>query len=192
MEIAHAQRIILDWTHHGRNVQKTQRKKGIADNDSTHCPYCRLDDDSQQHILCECMHLPIFEIRDETLAKLSAMITIQSKPTPRQQAKKEYLKFLVTHMPLDSRGHIFWIGNLDAEAFSFLYHVAGNLRYAPVDPKDIQEIHGILWDGVVRMMELHNSQIREAYQARKLGHSPPSTQPDDPPADDRLQNCKPR
>ena len=60
-EIAHAQRIILDWTYNGRNVQKTQRKKGIADKESTHCPYCRLDDDSQQHILCKCTHAPIRE-----------------------------------------------------------------------------------------------------------------------------------
>ena len=28
-EVAHAQRIILDWTHHGRNVQKTQEKKEL-------------------------------------------------------------------------------------------------------------------------------------------------------------------
>ena len=161
-EVAHAQRIILDWTHHGRNVQKTQRKKGIADNESTHCPYCRLDDDSQQHILCECAHPPIREIRDEVLTKLESMITRQSNLAPEQQAKKDYLKFLVNHMPNDSRGHRFWIGNLDAEAFSFLYHFAGDLRYAPVNSKDIREIHDILWDGVLRMMSLRNAQIREA------------------------------
>ena len=171
--MAHSQRIILDWTHHGRNVQKTQREKGIADNESTHCPYCTIDDDSQQHILCECTHPPIREIRDETLTKLESMITIQRNLTPEQQARKDYLTFLVTHMPTDWRGHRFWIGNLDTDAFSFLYHCAGSLRYAPVDAKDIREIHTILWDGVTRMMAYRNKQIRDAYRERKI-HGPPA------------------
>ena len=141
-KLAHSQRIILDWTPRLKRP-KPQRKKGIADNESTHSPYCRHDDDSQQHILCECTHHTIRKIRDEVLTKLESMIIIQRNLTPEQQAMKDYITFLVTRMPIDSRGHRFWIGKLDADAFNYLYHFLRGLRYSPVNSKDISEIQAI-------------------------------------------------
>ena len=54
--------------------------------------------------------------------------------------------------------------------------MAGDLRYAPVNPKDIREIYEILWDGVVRMMAHRNNQIKEAYQERKLRRQLPTAE----------------
>ena len=77
-------------------------------------------------------------------------------------------------MLTESRGHRFCIGSLDAEGFSFLHKFAGDLRYAPVNPRDIREIHEILWDGVVRMMAHRKNQIKEAYRKRKLRRQLPT------------------
>ena len=125
------------------------------------CPFRPHEEDSLQHILCECGHRHTTEIRDQTLkevAKLQAYLPRDNTPDAHLNA---YIDFLIKNINTDPRGHRLWLGNLDASTFQYIHAHAAPLTTAILNPTKIHKMHAILWKGAHQMSDIRTVVIRD-------------------------------
>ena len=91
------------------------------------CPFCPHEEDSLQHILCECVHRHTTEIRDKAIEEVAKLKAYLPRVNTLDAHLNTYIDFLIDNINKDPRGHRLWLGNLGASTFQHIHAHASPL-----------------------------------------------------------------